>query len=124
MNANIEKKENHVIIGINEDKLNSLVAPDLKTELVKFNNDGFHNIVIDMSKVAFADSSGLSALLIANRLCKNSAGTFVIATPQESVKKLIQISQLDSILKIVPTFIEAVDLIMLEEVERDLQNDL
>lgn len=123
MNANIEKKENHILIGINEEKLNSLVAPDLKTDLVKFNNEGYNNLVIDLSKVAFADSSGLSALLIANRLCKNSAGTFVIAAPQDSVKKLIQISQLDSILKVVPTVTEAVDLILMEEVERDIQGE-
>lgn len=124
MNANIEKKENYVVIGINDEKLNSLVAPDLKTELVKFNNDGYVNIIIDMSNVAFADSSGLSALLIANRLCKNSSGTFVIAAPQESVKKLIQISQLDSILKIVSTVQEGIDLVQIEAVEKDIQNDL
>jgi hypothetical protein len=38
------------------------------------------------------------------------------------VEKLITISQLDSVLKITPTVNEAVDLVYMEEVERDLEN--
>ena len=38
----------------------------------------------------------------------------------DNVSKLIKISQLDSILTIVPTEEEACDLIMMEEVEKNL----
>ena len=71
----------------------------------------------------FADSSGLSALLIGNRLCKNVSGSFIIAAPQKSVFKLIEISQLDSILKVVGSLQEAIDLVIIEEVERDLKEE-
>lgn len=123
MNHQIETQEHYTIVRIEEEKVNSIIAPELKTVLVEQNNAGVSNIIIDLSKVVFADSSGLSALLIANRLCKNSNGTFVIAAPQDSVSKLITISQLDSILKIVPTLQEAIDLVLIEEVERDIQNE-
>jgi len=39
---------------------------------------------------------------------------------QDSVSKLISISQLDSVLKITPTLNEAVDLVYMDEVERDI----
>ena len=39
---------------------------------------------------------------------------------QPAVSKLVTISQLDNVLKIVPTAKEAVDLVFMEEVERDL----
>ena len=40
----------------------------------------------------------------------------------DNVNKLIKISQLDSILAITPTEEEAVDLVMMEEVEKDINN--
>jgi anti-anti-sigma regulatory factor len=58
--------------------------------------------------------------LVANRLCKNSNGTFILTGLQRSVSKLISISQLDTILNITPTIEEAVDFLTMEEVERDL----
>ena len=39
---------------------------------------------------------------------------------QETVKKLISISQLDSVFKITPTLNEAIDLVYMEEVEREI----
>tara|TARA_Y100001968_G_C18822772_1_gene465399 strand:+ start:96 stop:470 length:375 start_codon:yes stop_codon:yes gene_type:complete len=123
MNITTEKKENYILVNINESKLNSLVAPDLKTALVGAHGDGISNIIVNLENVIFADSSGLSALLIGNRLCKNVSGSFIIAAPQKSVSKLIEISQLDSILKIVGSLNEAIDLVLLEDVEKEIENE-
>jgi anti-sigma B factor antagonist len=95
------------------------VSPSLKSELVVLNSEGFKNIIIDLTDTRYCDSSGLSAILVANRLCKNSGGTFVLTGLQRSVMKLISISQLDTILNIAPTVSEAVDLLFMEEIERD-----
>jgi anti-anti-sigma factor len=57
----------------------------------------------------------LSAILVANRLCKNSGGNFVLCNINETVKKLISISQLDSILNIVDSISEAKEFIKNEE---------
>ena len=77
-------------------------------------------MILDMSESRYCDSSGLSAVLVANRLCRDSNGTFVLCGLQSAIQKLITISQLDSVLKITPTVNEAVDLVYMEEVERDL----
>ncbi|MEY3597955.1 MAG: hypothetical protein RL521_377, partial [Bacteroidota bacterium] len=68
----------------------------------------------------YIDSSGLSAILVANRLCRDANGTCVITGLQDAVKKLITLSQLESILKITPTVNEAIDFIYMEEIEREL----
>lgn len=94
----IEKQKNCIIVKINSEKLDSLIAPELKAELVNINAEGARNIIIDMSDSRYCDSSGLSAILVGNRLCKNSGGMLVLAGLREPVKKLILISQLDSIL--------------------------
>lgn len=123
MNFEIEKKEGYAIVRVTTEKLDSQISPALKSELVVLNADDFKNIIIDLSDTRYCDSSGLSAILVANRLCKNSQGTFVLCGLLRSVSKLISISQLDTILNITPTLDEAVDFLAMEEVERDLDNE-
>ncbi len=120
MNFEVKDNDKYTLITAKVDKLDSLNAPDLKSELVVLNKQGVRNLIINLEHTRYCDSSGLSAILVGNRLCKNSGGTFVVTGLQTSVKKLISISQLETVLNITPTVSEAVDLVMMEEVERDL----
>jgi anti-anti-sigma factor len=123
MNFDIEKHEKYTLIKVRVEKLDSNIAPSLKSELVVLNSDGVKNIIIDLTETRYCDSSGLSAILVANRLCKNAKGAFVLTGLQEPVKKLISISQLDTILSIASSPVEAVDMLLLEEVERGMGNN-
>lgn len=122
MSFEIEKKDKYILVRSKVEKLDSAVSPLLKSELVVINNDGGRNIIMDLSDTRYCDSSGLSAILVGNRLCKNANGSFIICGLQDSVKKLISISQLDTILNITPSFTEAEDMLFMEEVERDILN--
>ena len=119
MSFQIDKQEKYTIIRLKAEKLDSNIAPSLKSELVILNSEGVKNIVIDLSETRYCDSSGLSAILVANRLCKNGNGSFVLTGMQESVKKLISISQLDTILTIAPTLSESIQLLSIGELERN-----
>jgi len=116
MKFEVEKKGKVAILKSKVEKLDALQAPDFKSEFVMLNKNGDRNIIFDMSETRYCDSSGLSAILVANRLCRDSEGIFVLCGLQSSVSKLISISQLDSVLNITPTLKEAVDFISLEEV--------
>lgn len=116
----IDKTDEYIVLSILEPKINSLHAPDLKSELIILSNEGFRNIIIDLSQVNFVDSSGLSALLVGKRMCENASGIFVLANVSGNVLKLINISQLDKILVLIPTVDEARDYVMLYELERSL----
>jgi anti-anti-sigma factor len=123
MKFTVDKKERYCIFKLDEPKLDSLISADLKSELVILNQEGYRNIICDLTEVTFMDSSGLSALLIGNRLCKDSKGTFVLMNCQDAVMKLIKISQLDTILNVVPTETEATDFILMDEIEREIDNE-
>ena len=107
----IEKQKACMVVKVNSEKLDSLIAPELKAELVNINSDGAKNIIIDLSDTRYCDSSGLSAILVGNRLCKNAGGMLVLTGLKEAVKKLIVISQLDTILHTALTVDEGVSLI-------------
>ena len=123
MNLSIDKQEKYVLVQIKEAKLTSNVAPELKAEVVVLHHENFKNMIFDMSEVQYCDSSGLSAILVGYRMCRDNNGMFVLTGVQEHVKKLISISQLDTMLIQLPTNNEAIDLIFMEEVEKHIHKE-
>lgn len=107
---------------LHEEKLDSSVAPNLKSELITLHAEGVRNIILDLTDIKYTDSSGLSALLVGNRIVQEEGGIFVLACLSEHTMKLIKISQLDSVLNILPTVEEAVDAVFMHEIEKDLKN--
>jgi len=111
MEFKIQKFEKFTQIEVLEEKLDTNIAPSLKSELVLISGNGERNIVLDLSSCRYCDSSGLSAILVANRLCKNAGGTFVLTGLTDAVERLITISQLDTVLNIAYSKDEAVQII-------------
>jgi len=120
MKYSIDKQEKYAILKLEEDNLNSLVAPVLKSELVILSETGIRNLIIDLSEVRFIDSSGLSAILTANRLWADGKSFVLTGVEHPSVQKLFEISRLDTVLNIIPSLDESVDYIFMEEIEREL----
>lgn len=107
MNFKISNNNSYSTIVSEVEKLNGLNAPELKTTILSLNKDNVNNLIIDLSKTSYCNSSGLSALLSANRLCKNSNGKFVLTGLQPNVKKMIEIAQLHRVLNITETLEDA-----------------
>lgn len=121
MKINLDKRDKYIQITLEEQRLDTLIAPKLKSELVYLNTEGYRNVILNLKEVGYADSSGLSAILRGNQLCKAAGGTFVLTGLRSPVQKLIEISQLTSVLNIVGTQEEAEDLIFIDEIERDIK---
>jgi len=120
MKYTVDKQERYTVFRLDEDNLNSLLAPQLKSEFVLLSNEGVNNLILDLAKVVFIDSSGLSAILTGDRLWKRLGSFIVTGIEHPNVKKLIEISRLETILTLVPTVSEAIDYVFMEELEKEL----
>lgn len=107
MNFTVTTENNFTVLTSNVEKLDASNASDLKSELVLLNKKGVNSMVINLSSTKYCDSSGLSAILVANRLCKDTNGKFVLCGLQPNVSKMISISQLDKVLTIYKNLEEA-----------------
>lgn len=123
MKYSIDKQERFTIFTLSEDKLDSVIAPQLKTEFLTLNAEGVKNIILDFAAVKYSDSSGLSAILVANRICSQAGGLFVMVGISEHVRKLITISQLDKVLTLLGTIEEAKDAVIMNELENELRQE-
>ena len=122
MKVSISKEEKYTIVKPNEEKLDSSVAPNFKSELITLNAEGVNNLILDLSDVKYIDSSGLSALLVGNRVYTENGGAFLVAHVNDHVMKLINISQLQTVFDILNTVEEAVDSVFMSEIEKDLRS--
>jgi anti-sigma B factor antagonist len=112
-------QEKYILLKLEEAKLDATIAAQVKAELISLVTQQ-RNLILDLSQVKYIDSSGLSVLLVANRMCKESEGILVLAGVTDHVHKLIKISQLDTVLELLPTVAEAVDAVFMNELEKDL----
>ncbi len=122
MNYTIEKHDKYIVIKLKDPKLNELNSSQFKDFLIEMNREGHRNIIADFSEVSYCDSSGLSAILTGNKLCKESNGSFILCGLKVNVRRVITISQLDKVFLICPSLLEAIDLVFMEEIERELSN--
>ncbi|MDX1349930.1 MAG: STAS domain-containing protein [Putridiphycobacter sp.] len=107
MNFKKESSDNYTVVNSEVEKLDSSNSAELKSEFVLLNKNSVNSIILNLQHTKYCDSSGLSAILIGNRLCKDSGGTFALTGLQPNVAKMIQISQLDKVLNIYETVKEA-----------------
>lgn len=120
MKYTVDKKEQYSLLKLHEEKLDSSIAPSLKSELITIHAEGVKNIILDLGEVKYTDSSGLSALLVGNRVVQENGGIFILASLSDHTTKLIKISQLDSVLNILPTVEEGVDAVFMHEIESEM----
>ncbi len=95
MKFETKKNGSAVVLKIKERKLDASVSPELKGEFLILCNSQTKNLVVDLSDVEFCDSSGLSALLIAERKMRENGGIVKLVGLQKKVLSLIRISRLD-----------------------------
>ncbi|MDZ7331520.1 MAG: STAS domain-containing protein [candidate division KSB1 bacterium] len=93
-----EQQEGVTIIKIAHERLDSMIAPQLKSEILFLSNDGVDKILIDLSEVQYADSSGLGAFLFGVRQMKRIDGQLKLYAANEKIMNLVRIARLDNVL--------------------------
>ncbi|UCE07193.1 MAG: STAS domain-containing protein [bacterium] len=86
------------IIKIEDERLDSRIAPQLKSELLFLASEGTKNVLIDLSDVSYADSSGLGAFLFGIRQMKNIGGELKLFAANDRIMSLVRIARLSGIL--------------------------
>lgn len=123
MKAEVIKEDKYVLFKIMEEKLDALLSPEVKSQLVLIKSEGYRNIIMDLSEVTYTDSSGLSSVLTANRICKEQDGILVLCGLTTQVKKLLEITQLHRVIESFNTVQEAIDRVFMFEIEKDLGSE-
>ena len=91
-----------IVIGMDGDAVIMELAGDLvastaeqfKAQIAKLMEKNFRNILADLSKVGFMDSSGLGACIAAHKMVSDGNGKIVFARPGGLVAKVFRITKI------------------------------
>ena len=75
-------------------------APILRRALAELYREGTSSLVLDLSDLAFVDSTGLSELVAALKHCRQRGGDVVLRSPCPSTAKVLAICGLDRVFTI------------------------
>jgi anti-sigma B factor antagonist len=85
-----------------EGEIDLHVSPDVAESLRTMTAKKPKEVVIDLTKVTYLDSSGLAVLIEAMQNVQEYGGRFAVAGVQESVKHIFDIARLDQVFQIFP----------------------
>lgn len=58
------------------------------------------DLIVDVTEVGFVDSTGMQALLLADRRCRDWGMRMVVRSPSPAMRQLLSITGLDAVLTI------------------------
>ena len=88
----------HVVAPMGE--IDALTAPQLGRRLLGLAEEGKKDVVVDLSRVTFLDSTGIGVLLNALRQLASRDGRLVLVCPTERVLRPFEVTGLVSRLQI------------------------
>jgi anti-sigma B factor antagonist len=80
-------------------------ARDFRTSLDEAGQDGKPRLIVDLSEVPFMDSSGLAALIGAQKAIRDRTQLIVICP--DNLRRIFEVTRLDSMVTVVGTLAEA-----------------
>jgi len=88
-----ERSGAHAVVAVTGE-LDAYSAPGLEEEVSRLLADDVNDLVFDLSGTKFLDSSGLRAILTAQRRLAERDGRLALRAPSEAVRRLLEITGL------------------------------
>jgi len=111
MKLTIENEDNIVIMNIKEANVGTEIAPELKSKVLIEAQPNIRALIINLENVETMDSSGLGALLLANRQLRDYSIPVCIVKAQQFVKNLFSMTKIESLFLFFDTAEDAIQFI-------------
>ncbi len=100
MKFEIDKQKDKTIFKLESDTLGHEIAAELKAELIFLQKEIDNQFIIDLGDVKKCDSSGLSVLLLSERLEREKERKLILQNVNANVRDLMKIARLDRVFEI------------------------
>ena len=94
------------ILSVNG-RLDSASSPQLSQTISEQMEAGFHRLVIDLKRVDFLSSAGIKAMILGVQHSRRQGGDMRIANAQAQVKYVLNLTGVDSVIKVFPNVVGA-----------------
>lgn len=120
MKVKIDTKEKFHVITIHEPDLAANMTEQMDKVFAGLAEQNVKNVVVDMQDIETLDSAAALHLLQLQQSFYQQGASFVACNLQPPVKKFLDSQDLLDALNVTPTLSEAMDIVQMEELERDM----
>jgi anti-anti-sigma factor len=120
MEFKIDTKPNYTVITPDSGDLSVNLAEVIRQKVEDATETGSHNFVINLQNIANMDMSSGNVLLDMHHSLYNRGCSLVFTALEDSVMQTMKKGQYHLSLNLTPTLNEAIDIISMEVLERDL----
>ena len=100
MNVKKLESENGLVLVQVEGQINADTSSSVRDELGNSFDEAEAMLLIDMSKVEFIDSSGLSALVSVHKILNSKGSVLALLQPQSQAQTALRLTMLDKVFKV------------------------
>jgi anti-anti-sigma factor len=96
-------RKHETVFAYPEGEISFLNMEEIKREILRHILDSDRHLVLNLQKVDFMDSTGMGMLLVFLKMMRNRGGDMVVEYPQLGVQKLLEMTRLDKMMKVIKT---------------------
>lgn len=123
MEFKIDTKPSYTQITPVANHLDANLTAALRQKCEELTGNGSPNIIIDIHNCLNADKDAFPGLITLHQHFYENNRSLVFTNVQDEVMSLLKQEELDMAINLAPTMAEAVDIISMEILERDLFNE-
>lgn len=121
MKVKIDTREKFHVITILESSLPANMTEEMKKLRSGLPDKNVKNVIINMKDIENLDKAAAEQLLAAQQQAYEGNSSFVICALQPQLKQFLDKEELLDLLNHTPTVSEAMDIVQMEEIERELE---
>lgn len=120
MEFKIDTKPTYTVITPETGNLSVILAGEIRQKVIDTTETDGHNFVIDLQNISSMEMASGNGLLELHHELYNKGCSLVFTSMNESIMNTMKQGQYHLSLNLAPTMIEAIDIISMEVLERDL----
>ena len=120
MDFKIDTKDAFSVISPATDTINAKMTVELYKKCAETRQNGSNNLIIDLSSCENADTDAIEALLALHEESYANARSLVFTGINAPIMATLKETEADMLLNIAPSMVEAVDIVSMEILEREL----
>ena len=120
MDFKIDTKDAFSVISPATDTINAKMTVELYKKCAETRQNGSNNLIIDLSACENADTDAIEALLALHEESYANARSLVFTGINAPIMATLKELEADMLLNIAPSMVEAVDIVSMEILEREL----
>jgi anti-anti-sigma regulatory factor len=120
MEFKIDTKSSYILITPVFNHLDANLTAGLRQKCRELTENGRNNFIIDLHNCLDADSASFAGLAEMHEDLYSNEQSLVFTNIQAPVLQALKAEEMDTAINVAPTMIEAVDIVSMEVLERDL----